>query len=352
MSLPILKPAQLLQNLRTYTFPKPYQLNDVWPIGRRSAVLVVLFIGQFGELRVLLTRRSKKLKSFAGHVSFPGGKADNEFESFEQVARREAEEEIGLPRDPQVLREQYGLQLEQITLDAPCYLSKTFLSVKPVVTFLSNCEIANDPAKYTTPLTVTNQFARLNPGETDSMFSIPFRDLLGDALLPKTTYPVINTNTSTGTNMGPTRQYLKYHGRVKNWGGLPWEVRHFYYPRHDQNEALWLQRLMHSNTHINEKFFEGTQLRDVWGLTCKIMYDLSLVAHYSTFEAEDIGLLIRDTHFAHEHLLYGLKKYGGQMRAEGRSEWEKKMIEGSRLVSYRDVLPAFYMDFLKSKRRF
>ncbi|CAI4657402.1 CRL_G0038580.mRNA.1.CDS.1 [Saccharomyces cerevisiae] len=49
-----------------------------------------------GELRVLLTKRSRTLRSFSGDVSFPGGKADYFQETFESVARREAEEEIGL----------------------------------------------------------------------------------------------------------------------------------------------------------------------------------------------------------------------------------------------------------------
>lgn len=48
-----------------------------------------------GELRVVLTKRSSKLRTHAGQVAFPGGKRDAG-ESDEQTALREAHEEVGL----------------------------------------------------------------------------------------------------------------------------------------------------------------------------------------------------------------------------------------------------------------
>lgn len=59
-----------------------------------SAVLVALFEEQ-GETRVVLTRRSKKLRFHQGEVSFPGGRCDVG-ETVEECALREALEETGL----------------------------------------------------------------------------------------------------------------------------------------------------------------------------------------------------------------------------------------------------------------
>ena len=49
--------------------------------------------------RVVLTLRSEQLKSHAGQVSLPGGSCDAEDKSRTETALREAEEEIGLPRN-------------------------------------------------------------------------------------------------------------------------------------------------------------------------------------------------------------------------------------------------------------
>lgn len=62
---------------------------------RPSAVLVVVDDGP-GGAEVLLTKRSAAMRHHSGEVSFPGGRVDPG-ESFEQTARREAWEEVGLP---------------------------------------------------------------------------------------------------------------------------------------------------------------------------------------------------------------------------------------------------------------
>jgi mutator protein MutT len=66
---------------------------------RSSAVLVALADGEQGA-EVLLTRRSERLRSHRGEISFPGGRVDPG-ESFEQAALREAHEEVAL--DPSVV---------------------------------------------------------------------------------------------------------------------------------------------------------------------------------------------------------------------------------------------------------
>src|SRR5256885_10056188 len=65
-----------------------------------AAVLVPLYV-QDGELYAVFTRRREDLRRHAGEVSFPGGRQDVDEgeEDLRQTALREAEEEIGLPRE-------------------------------------------------------------------------------------------------------------------------------------------------------------------------------------------------------------------------------------------------------------
>lgn len=63
-----------------------------------AAVLIPLaFSG--GEWHVLYTRRTDRVQSHKGQVSFPGGACDEGETTPEQTALREAEEEIGMRRE-------------------------------------------------------------------------------------------------------------------------------------------------------------------------------------------------------------------------------------------------------------
>ena len=62
------------------------------------AVLVPLFVTD-GALHAVFTRRRHDLRRHAGEISFPGGRPDFDEEDLRTTALREAEEEIGLPRD-------------------------------------------------------------------------------------------------------------------------------------------------------------------------------------------------------------------------------------------------------------
>ena len=64
---------------------------------RSSAVLLALF-EESGQARVILTRRSGKLRNHRGEISFPGGRVDAG-ETATQTALREASEEVAL--DPE-----------------------------------------------------------------------------------------------------------------------------------------------------------------------------------------------------------------------------------------------------------
>ena len=63
-----------------------------------AAVLVPLYIDG-GELHAVFTKRRDDLRRHPGEISFPGGRQDDADAGLELTALREAEEEIGLPRD-------------------------------------------------------------------------------------------------------------------------------------------------------------------------------------------------------------------------------------------------------------
>jgi 8-oxo-dGTP pyrophosphatase MutT (NUDIX family) len=61
-------------------------------------VLVPLYFKD-DELHAVFTKRREDLRRHAGEISFPGGRADEGEDDLRQTALREADEEIGLPRD-------------------------------------------------------------------------------------------------------------------------------------------------------------------------------------------------------------------------------------------------------------
>jgi 8-oxo-dGTP pyrophosphatase MutT (NUDIX family) len=63
-----------------------------------AAVLVPLYV-HGGDLHAVFTKRRDDLRRHAGEISFPGGRPDFEEEDLRTTALREAEEEIGLPRE-------------------------------------------------------------------------------------------------------------------------------------------------------------------------------------------------------------------------------------------------------------
>ncbi|CAK8577606.1 unnamed protein product [Lathyrus sativus] len=121
---------------------------------KKAAVLICLFEGDHGDLRVILTKRSSKLSSHSGEVSLPGGKADEGDKDDADTAKREAKEEIGL--DPELVN--------VVTVLEP-FLSKHLLRVVPVIGILHD-------KKAFRPV--------LNPAEVESVFDAPLEMFLKD----------------------------------------------------------------------------------------------------------------------------------------------------------------------------
>jgi 8-oxo-dGTP pyrophosphatase MutT (NUDIX family) len=84
---------------RCADLPPPLPGPALEPDTREAAVLLPLF-EQHGEARLVFTRRPETMPNHQGEIAFPGGKIDPRLDaSPRDAALREAEEEIGLPRD-------------------------------------------------------------------------------------------------------------------------------------------------------------------------------------------------------------------------------------------------------------
>jgi 8-oxo-dGTP pyrophosphatase MutT (NUDIX family) len=62
----------------------------------KCAAVLLPLVWQSGEWHILFTRRTDRVESHKGQVSFPGGACDEGETTPEQTALREAEEEIGI----------------------------------------------------------------------------------------------------------------------------------------------------------------------------------------------------------------------------------------------------------------
>jgi 8-oxo-dGTP pyrophosphatase MutT (NUDIX family) len=67
--------------------------------GRTDAAVLVPIYVEREELQAVFTKRREDLRRHAGEVSFPGGRHEEDEPNLIATALREAEEEIGLPRE-------------------------------------------------------------------------------------------------------------------------------------------------------------------------------------------------------------------------------------------------------------
>lgn len=120
-----------IERLRAFGTPETNYFQV--PVKKRAAVLYLLFADKHGDLRVIVTIRSSNLNSFPGHAALPGGRADSEAETPFQTARREANEEIGLPGIGTPLPSPFSIEH---LCEFPCVVSVTDIAVRPCVAFL------------------------------------------------------------------------------------------------------------------------------------------------------------------------------------------------------------------------
>ncbi|KAI0067366.1 hypothetical protein BV25DRAFT_1819689 [Artomyces pyxidatus] len=131
------------------------------PVLKLAAVLVLLY-ERAGELRVLLTTRSKALRSHPGQTALPGGKVDDTDKDVFQTAYREAYEEVGLP-------------LNSPHVHAVCtlrpFVSAYKILVTPVVALLDELSVLDELVA--------------EPGEVAHIFDHPLEALLDPAIALK-----------------------------------------------------------------------------------------------------------------------------------------------------------------------
>ncbi|MEM9724090.1 MAG: CoA pyrophosphatase [Pseudomonadota bacterium] len=147
---------------------------------RPAAVLCALAPRPHGY-NVILTRRADHLKAHAGQVAFPGGKIDPADPSPMAAALREAEEEIGLPR-------------EQVEMLGPFDRYETVSSFL-VTPFIGIAHPAFQPIA--------------DDGEVAEVFETPLDFLMDPA----------NCQRRSATWKGEERHFYVYEWRGKNiWG--------------------------------------------------------------------------------------------------------------------------------------
>ena len=115
----------------------------------RDAAVLIAIVQHTSNPTVILTKRSENLRKHTGQIAFPGGTIDAG-ETAIQAALREAEEEIGLPRN-----------IPQIIGQLPDYVSGSGFRIKPVVA-----------------LVTLNQDYIINPDEVAEVFEVPLAFLM------------------------------------------------------------------------------------------------------------------------------------------------------------------------------
>ncbi|KAI4661970.1 uncharacterized protein J4E78_004760 [Alternaria triticimaculans] len=323
--------VRALDRLRTYS-PPPTQWYNC-PLTRRAAVLILLFPDRHGELKVVLTMRSAQLRNYAGQAALPGGKADTLDESPWDVARREADEEIGLPMNEEKLR---GFTVEHLC-ELPANLAKTELGVRPCVAFLRPAETSSDvPASSdTNSLSVEERLMpRLDPREVAAVFTAPFHNFLRKGWEGEGPPPVQKDG----------RPEKWYRGSWTDWHESRWRMHNFYMPRPPPSPTLLRNSARSSppstpEPSSHQTLPDGDDPRPepsaidslttfrVFGMTARILVDAARVAYGEEPEFE------HNSHHGDEEMIGRLLKMGrlSEVRKKGEVLTREVLKEASKI---------------------
>ncbi|PWZ03335.1 hypothetical protein BCV70DRAFT_15389 [Testicularia cyperi] len=222
-----------LEILCAYTPPPGSEpCPEAVPAYRRAAVLLGLFAGRNGELYVVLSKRSSRLRSHGGDTAIPGGRFEPTDPNLEYTARREAYEETGLPIDP----------TKTIKLcELPPFLSANELVVTPFVMLLTDHTVQ----------------PHLNPREVDSLFSLPLVSFLYH-------HPPTWLRPSLRLPPTPDPQALKYMPKNEVLGASDW---------HTCRDIIWLG----GNRIRRHAFWD--ERNPIRGLTADILIHAASIAY-------------------------------------------------------------------------
>ncbi|KAL1303639.1 hypothetical protein AAFC00_006997 [Neodothiora populina] len=226
-----LSPASKAAIARLRSFVAPPTQYYHLPLTRRAAVLILLFADPKGDLRVVLTIRSSKLRNYAGQAALPGGKADALSETPWHTARREAFEEIGLPMSDDKLPP--GYSVEHLT-ELPANLAMTELGVRPCVAWLRHKRqraLVDDQSLVDESSTQDDDLNGSSPRDPD-----PARDLLPklDAKEVAAVFTAPFANFLSALDLEPADRDgvpgTWYKGAWHSWHEEPWRMHQFFVP--------------------------------------------------------------------------------------------------------------------------
>jgi len=165
------------------------------PPGTRPGAVLVLLYERAGALRVLLTTRSKELRSHPGQTALPGGMVDEGDAGVVDTALREANEEVALPlRSPHV---HMLCTLEPL-------VSQYKVLVTPVVALLDDVSVLEE--------------LRAAPGEVARIFDHPLEALLDPQLARGESGNLEQQLVPLGSEDWPYPYEMELH----NFSDVPW----------------------------------------------------------------------------------------------------------------------------------
>lgn len=200
----------------------------------------------------------------------------------DQIARREASEEIGLPEDD------YGLpkpfRIEQLCTLPPA-LARTHLVVTPCVALLRADRQrpgAGGPDESSVVVEDT-MIPKLDAREVAAVFTAPFYNFLKEHDLP----------VHEGQEPLPPGHW--YDGSWIKWKDIPWKVHNFHVPVNNQRVSTPRRRgsLQAAATAAAAEGKAGLGGEDepserykVWGMTARVLVDAARVAYGEAPEME------------------------------------------------------------------
>jgi len=214
------------------------------------------------------------------------GKADHLSETPFDTARREAEEEIGLPSSSAKLPKPFTVSH---LCEMPTNLSRNNLAVRPCIAFLSS----------TSDTTTDSLIPRLDPREVQSVFTAPLEPFLRHDYNPPEYSTqeahadgrgIIKRRTPSGDSIDEEGSSSWYSGYWIDWHTSRWKMHEFQVPARpavvrraynnpsgmteNRATAITPTSSAHAVWH-DEKIVRYR----VWGMTARILVDVARVAY-------------------------------------------------------------------------